>query len=91
MVKALNSRPWTLKIKPQTLRPTIPSPHTNMETIQTRLYLNPKSRQNNSPKPINIAQKASILHTFGVQVGFRVQGFRKNSGPYQALPEGGSW
>ena len=41
---------------------------------------NPKSMQNNSPKPIIIAIKAIILHTFGAQVdlnsvlrfGFRV-------------------
>ena len=28
-------------------------------------YLNPKSMQNNSPKPIIIGIKAIILHTFG--------------------------
>ena len=32
------------------------------------MYLNPKSMQNNSPKPIITAIKAMILHTFGVQV-----------------------
>ena len=31
-------------------------------------YLNPKSMQNNSPKPIEIAPKAIVPHTFGVQV-----------------------
>ena len=31
-------------------------------------YLDPKSMQNNSPKPLKRAQKAIILHTFGVQV-----------------------
>ena len=42
-----------------------------------RVYLNPKSMQNNSPKPLKTAQKAIILHTLGVQVGFfEVQGFR---------------
>ena len=30
--------------------------------------------ENNSPKPKTTAIKAIILHTFGVQVGFRVQG-----------------
>ena len=29
------------------------------------LYLNPHSRYNNGPNPLNIAQKAIILHTFG--------------------------
>ena len=28
---------------------------------------------NNSPKPLIIAIKAIILHTFGVQVGFRAE------------------
>ena len=36
-----------------------------------RAYLNPKSMQSNSTKPKIIAIKAIILHTFGVQVGFR--------------------
>ena len=51
------------------------------------MYLNPQSRQNNSPKPLSIAQKAIILPTFGVQVrnlgfkglgvqGLGFQGFR---------------
>ena len=31
--------------------------------------LNPKSMQNNSPKPIIAAIKAILLRTFGVQVG----------------------
>ena len=31
-------------------------------------YLDPKSMQNNSPKPPKIAQKAIILHTLRVQV-----------------------
>ena len=31
-------------------------------------YLNPKSRQNDSPKPTNIAQGTILLHTLGVQV-----------------------
>ena len=31
-------------------------------------YLNPQSRHNNGPNPLNIAQKAIILHTLGVQV-----------------------
>ena len=35
-------------------------------------YLNPKSMQNNSPKPIIIAMKAIMLHTFGAQVGLKV-------------------
>ena len=30
-------------------------------------HLDPKSRQNNSPKPRETARKAIILHTFGVQ------------------------
>ena len=34
------------------------------------LDLNPKSMQNNSPKPIKAALRAFILHTFGVQVIF---------------------
>ena len=37
-----------------------------------RVYLNPKSMYNNSPKHVIIAIKAIILHIFGVQVGFRV-------------------
>ena len=36
------------------------------------LCLNPKSMPNSSPKPIIIAIKAIILHTFGVQVGYRL-------------------
>ena len=32
--------------------------------------------QNNGPKPIMIAQKAIILHTFGVQVVSNPKGFR---------------
>ena len=32
------------------------------------LYLNPKSRQNNSPKPLKPAQKPIILHAVGIQV-----------------------
>ena len=39
-----------------------------------RVYLDPKSRKNHSPKPIITAIKAIILHTFGVQVGLRVEG-----------------
>ena len=38
-------------------------------------YLNPKSRSNSSPKPIILARRANVLHTFGVQVesaGFSV-------------------
>ena len=31
-------------------------------------YLNPKSRQNNNPKPLITAIKAIVLHTFRVQV-----------------------
>ena len=31
-------------------------------------YLDPKSMQNNSPKHLKLAQRAIILHTFGVQV-----------------------
>ena len=31
-------------------------------------YLNPQSRQNSDPKHLNIAQKAIVLHTLGVQV-----------------------
>ena len=31
-------------------------------------YLNSQSRQNNGPKPLTIAQKVLILHTYGVQV-----------------------
>ena len=34
-----------------------------------RVCLNPKSMQNNSPKPKITAIKAILLHTFGVQVG----------------------
>ena len=30
--------------------------------------LGPKSRQNNNPKSLTIAQQALLLHTFGVQV-----------------------
>ena len=39
-------------------------------TITTTItyYLNPKSMQNNSPKPIITAIRAIVLHTFGVQV-----------------------
>ena len=37
--------------------------------------MDPKSRNNNSPKPLKAAEKAVILQIFGVQVGFRV-GFR---------------
>ena len=29
----------------------------------------PQSGENNGPNPLNIAQKAIILHTLGVQVG----------------------
>ena len=36
----------------------------------------------NSPKPLNIAQKAMILHTFGVQVGFRVSGLGRQQPCY---------
>ena len=39
-----------------------------MESESLGDYLNPKSMQNNSPKPIITAIKAIILHTFGVQV-----------------------
>ena len=39
------------------------------EALDECKTLNPKSMQNNSPKPIIIAIKASILPTFGVQVG----------------------
>ena len=35
-------------------------------------YLNPKSRSYDSPKPLKITQRAIILHTVRVQVGFRV-------------------
>ena len=38
--------------------------------IGFKVHLNPKSMQNNSPKPIITAIKAIILHTFGVQEGF---------------------
>ena len=31
-------------------------------------YLGPKSRKNNSPEQSKTAQRAIILHTFGVQV-----------------------
>ena len=31
-------------------------------------YLEPKSMQNNGPKPLKRAQRAIVLHTFGVQV-----------------------
>ena len=34
----------------------------------TTYYLDPTSRQNNGPTPLITAQKAIILHTFGVQV-----------------------
>ena len=40
------------------------------------VYLNPpKVGKNNGPNPLNIVQKAIILHTLGVQVGLRVYGF----------------
>ena len=47
------------------------------------VYLNPQSMENNGPQPIITAIKAIMLHTSGVQVGFRcvqvvelrVQGF----------------
>ena len=42
--------------------------------ISDIVYLNPKSRQNDGPKPLNIAQKAIILHTLGVQVGSVAEG-----------------
>ena len=38
-----------------------------MSVFLPRNYLNPKSRQNNNTKPLKMAQKAFILHTFGVQ------------------------
>ena len=39
-----------------------------------RVYLNPKSMYNNSPKLVIMVIRAIILHTFGVHVGFRVEG-----------------
>ena len=48
-----------------------------------RKYLNLESRQNNSPKPLKIAQKAIILHTLGVQV------FARRHGLSNEKPEGG--
>ena len=36
--------------------------------IGSNYLKNPQSRQNNSPKALNIVQKAIILHTLGVQV-----------------------
>ena len=41
---------------------------TQVTTSMAHLYLNPKSMQNDSPKPPKIAIKAIILHTFSVQV-----------------------
>ena len=41
-----------------------------------RVYPNPKIVQNNGPKPLTIAIKAIILHTFGVQVGVQGEGFK---------------
>ena len=38
-----------------------------------RAYLDPKSMQNNSPKPMIISINAIIFPTFGVQVGMRVR------------------
>ena len=38
------------------------------QLVRSEAYLNPKSMENNSPKHPNTAQKAIILHTFGVQV-----------------------
>ena len=38
-------------------------------------YLDPKSRSNDSPTLLNIAQEAIILHTFGVQVGRQGMGY----------------
>ena len=38
------------------------------ENTRSLDYLNPKSMQNNSPKPKILAINAIILHTFGAQV-----------------------
>ena len=43
-----------------------------LPVLWLRVYLNPKSIQHNSPKPIIMAIKAIILPTFGVQVVLRV-------------------
>ena len=55
----------------------------------------PQQYVNNSPKPIITAIKAIILHTFGVQVRFRVSSVRiRESGPApkasELLGSGGS-
>ena len=39
-----------------------------MVELLIRPYLDPKSRSNSGPKPTKLAQKATRLHTFGVQV-----------------------
>ena len=46
-----------------------------------KVYLDPKSMYNHSPKPIITAIKAIILHTFGVQVG--VQGLGVQGGEFR--------
>ena len=46
----------------------IQGPSSKAFTTVSGNYLNSKSRQSNSPKYLNIAQKAMIFHTFGVQV-----------------------
>ena len=38
-------------------------------------FLDAKSMQNNSPKPLNTAQKADVLHTFGVHVQALIEAF----------------
>ena len=37
--------------------------------VEREVYLNPRSMQNDSPKPRITAIRAIILHTFGVWVG----------------------
>ena len=36
-----------------------------------RVYLGPKSKSNDCPKPPKIAKRNTSLHTFGVQVGLK--------------------
>ena len=45
------------------------SAYLGIQSWGVRMYLDPKSGQNNGPKSLNIGSKAIILHTFGVQVG----------------------
>ena len=45
-------------------------------TLSKGHCLDPNSMQNYGPKPLRLAQKTIVLHTFGVQVGFNIASYR---------------